>query len=431
MTQNPITYPVVAQDVFGYLAGKYTSNNQLACVLKLNGLIEKEILKSVIALSIKEQPILGHHLVETDKGLQWVQIENVKDGDVFSFFETLNTEELIQQFIIQPFDINNDLQVKIGLFRNESDTLVVKINHACADAGGLKQYIQLLVSIYNQLFHGQSYEIQRPLCRDRSQQKILLAPDRKQLESLMFHHCELLPTVSFPGQRGDNDQQAIIIKQLPEKLLKSIIRYAHRSRATVNDLLLTAYIRALATTCRLEEDNTVTVNMTVDLRRYLPANSTDTISNISGGEIIALIVEEDDTFHQTFKKVVRITRGLKRNYPGLLSAFRLERLGSVTWKEANESFQRQYQAGLETNQCIPCLSNVGIISDKPLVLGNIQVKNDFLVGPALYSPGLILFASTYNRTLTITFNYYQSSISKALAEQFIQAITSELHQAIV
>lgn len=423
--------PVVAVDVFSYLAGKYTANNQLCCILRLNGKIDTVILDSAIRLSLDAEPILGCRFIEDDISAFWERRADLDKIVLLTIAETENQKHVpeLQKFIVEPFDSAGDCQVKVKVFRNETDTICVKINHACSDAGGLKSYISLLGAIYNQLFNGgQCDSIFNPALRP-GQEQIFNLPDIQKVINTLNIDPQSPPTVEFPCNQGLDKDQAFVSGKIEHRLFNALTDYAHQVNVSYNDLLLTAFNRAVSKIAKLQ-NNAISVNLTIDLRRYLPDQKAGGITNLSGGSFITINHNPADSFEDTLSKVVYETRKMKNDYPGLRSALMMERFAQINFKEAVNYFRQRRSQSIVSRQSIPYFSNVGIIADATIRFGLVEVTECYMLGPAMYAPGFLMLAGTYDKTTTLTVNFFQSTIPKNIVELFIDTMLNDLHYCV-
>jgi NRPS condensation-like uncharacterized protein len=423
------TFPVAEQDIFGYLAEKYTSNNQLSCVITFNSTIDDTLLKKAILISLKEQPILACRLIEGDSGLAWKHCNDLTEENYYSILETRDTAAELQKFITEPFHFEQDCQLKVGLFRGTSDILCVKIHHTCTDGGGLKQYVILLTEIYNQLVNNRQYIRQSSTSGNRSQQQILSLPIIPNAANSLELAPDTHPMLTFSDNMGKNDRQIFLTETLLPDEFALMTEYARYKGATINDVLLTAYIRALAKVGELQDD-TLSVNLTVDLRRYLPNRKAETIANLSSGEFITVDQISSDTFNAALSKVLQATQKMKQNYPGVRGMLSLKYLATQQWKEADMFFRHRREQALQSKLSIPYFSNLGVISETPMAFGLAQITECYTVGQALFAPGFIMLVSTYAGSLTIAVNFYQSTTPRSVVEKLLYTMVQELRACI-
>ena len=426
--KEPDVFPFVAQDTFNYLAGKYGGNSNLSCVIQLNGKINEEILNQAVRLSLDEEPILGCRLIEDDNIPFWEQRKDLDALGICTVVETHQAESELHKFIAEVYDFSCDCQIKVKVFRAESDTICVKLNHACSDAGGLKRYVDLLVSIYDHLFHQRQYIVESKSYNSRGQELIFQKPAIvNMIDNLKADESAPNHTVAFPCSIGENREQTVVLGKIKFDNFDAVTSYACKKKATVNDILLTAYIRALSNIAEIQ-GNTISICLTVDLRRYLPNRIAGPICNLSGMELITARQNMNESFDETLSKVLIETKNMKNNYPGIKMALFIKMVTGSNFKDTKTFFQQLREDDIKRGQSNPWFSNVGVISEKKIKFGLLEAIDCYMVGPALFSPVFMMLASTYNNTLTLSANFFQSSIHKALVEQLIDTMLCNLRK---
>lgn len=429
MSQNKMTYPVVPQDIFNYLVGKYNANSQLSCILKLKGRIDETILEQALHISLEVEPILGCRLIEDAKTAFWERRANLAQLELCFVVETLKVEEELQKFIGQMVNFDKDCQVKAKVFRAESDTICLTVNHACCDAGGLKEYAKLLVSIYNQLLLGNQYIFQPPSTYNRGQEEILQLPEITAKINAMLNRTEAPTnpgeTVAIPTTLGKNTNQTVIRRQINQRQFNIIKQYARKNGATVNDICLAAFGRAISKVAKLKNE-LLSLCFTSDLRSYLPAGRKNIIYNLSGMNPIRIHQKVTESFSDTLNGVLSETKEIKCNYPGIDMALYFESLGHLNFKEAENRFLQQGKENTKFGFCNPWLSNVGVLAEETIRLGSAEVEDYYMIGCACYSPGFMMIASTYVDTLTLSVNFFQSTLAKSTVERIMNLMVADI-----
>ncbi|MBL3199420.1 condensation protein, partial [Klebsiella pneumoniae] len=80
------------------------------------------------------------------------------------------------------------------------------------------------------------------------------------------------------------------------------------------------------------------IGLTIDLRRYLPNNTTGAICNLSGMEMPVIKMEDDETFKQTLVRVKQSMDKIKSQNPGLSSAAGMELLAEMKLSTVKEMY---------------------------------------------------------------------------------------------
>jgi len=433
------TFPANGHDIFNYVARYNVSNIQIQAILKLDGNLDFEKLKKAVRLSVDVEPILKCRFVEDDPPY-WKPLDNIGVVDFCSMEETDDIDQAVENFIQSSLDIDNDPMVKVKLIRSKQyDVLGLKINHACCDGGGTREYIQLLAEIYSNIDKGNEHFIPEPRIGGRKDQDRLFAELGITDPDLLFIPGSdiSLPTWPFPWQKGGSNTPCMVIVRLPYGHLNKIHKYAKSKKATVNDLILTAYYRAMLDMGQPIYGMPMEIPITVDLRRYLPDHKTQAIRNFSGSEKTRLTMLIDEPFDGTLQRVVSMMKEIKKGYPGLQSAIGLERLEKISLRDTFAYYQVSPESRKTASfcplyygdKCIPTLSNLGYISDSLIKFGDRTVNDAYILPPVVRAPGLLLMACSYNSVLTLAAGYYEYTVSRKNIEKLLNKIKDELIEA--
>ncbi|SFM32020.1 hypothetical protein [Pelosinus propionicus] len=426
MNKNMMSFPVEPQDAFNYLVGKYSANNQLSYIMRINGRVNETILKKAMYLSVDEQPILGCRLMENDDVATWERRGDLDEIEMCTVVETHDVEGELQKFIAQCYDAEHDCQVKLKIFRGEFDTVCLKVNHACCDAGGFKEYLHTLANIYNHIFNEQLYVLEPCSPNSRSQSSIFQLPEIiTKINTMVGEEDNQGHTVGFPFVAGENTKQTLVIRNINQQEFNAIKMHARRNGATINDVYLTAYSRALSNIAELENE-IISVCFTADLRKYMPKDKNRAMCNLSGMNSIHINRNLAESFGETLSKVVSKTKNIKDDFPGINMALYFETLANLKFKEVRNQIRKFCEESAKTKFCNPWISNVGILSDSRITLGRTEVEECYMIGTASYAPGLMMLVSTYDNTSTLSINFFQSTMEKKNVEELMDSVFTDI-----
>lgn len=433
---GPDILPANGHDIYNYVARYGSGNFHCQAILKFDGELDFEKLTKAVRLTLDAEPVLGCRFVEGNPPY-WKRMENIDKIDFCSFEETDDLDAAIQTFLESPLDMDKDTKVKVRLIRSKShDVLGIKANHACCDGAGLKEYTQLLSDIYTKISLCEDEFIPVPSERGRDDQDILLKslgvtdPD-----ALWIPGSDItIPTWSFPWMQGTSNITRIVTCRLSPDQLDSISSYAKSRKVTINDLIITAYCRAMLEMGQPVYGVPMGINITVDLRRYLPDKRTKAIRNMSGSSNIWLSMVENEAFGDTLARVAFMTNEMKKGYPGMQSAIGLERLEKISFKDTLAYYQATSMVGKSMpdcppffgNRCVPALSNLGILSQQLIKFGDLTAFDYYIIPPVISAPGLLLVAGTYNGIMTLGAGIFENTVPIEEVERLLNNIKNEL-----
>jgi len=297
------TFPANGHDIYNYVARYGMANLQIQAIMKLDGRLDFDKLKRAVRLSVEAEPVLGCRFIEDDPPY-WEPLENIGMINFCSLEETNDIDQAIQNFVQSPIDIDNGPMVRVNLIRSEQyDVLGFKLNHACCDGAGAEEYIQLLANIYTSIDQENGTFIPEPRIGGRKDQDRLFAelgitnPD-----SIFIPGSDIvLPMWSFPWEQSGSNTACMSTCRLPSGYLDTMSKYAKISEATVNDVILTAYYRAMLEMKQPVYGMPMEIPLTIDLRRYLPDHKAQAIRNFSGSVITRLNMSINEPFSKLCK----------------------------------------------------------------------------------------------------------------------------------
>lgn len=433
---SPDVFPANGHDIFNYVARYGKGNFHCQAILKFNGKLNFERLSKAVRLSVEKEPVLGCRFIEGNPPY-WKRLENIEQVKFCSFEQMNSSREAIQKFIESPLDMDADPKIKVKLMRsNTYDILGVKANHACLDGTGIKEYILLLANIYSDLSNSDEVFIAVPSTRGRTDQdRLFEALSITNPDDLWIPGSDItIPTWAFPWQQGTSNIFRIITDRLLPEHLDRMSSYAKAKGATINDIILTAYYRAMLKMGQPVYGVPMGIAVTVDLRRYLRNHKTEAIRNFSGSVNAWLSMVENESFSHTLTRVTYMMNEIKNGYPGLQSAIGLERLEKISFRDTLAYYHATTNAGKKPeqpavfygNRCVPSLSNLGIISKTLIKFDDITAVDYYIIPPVVSPPGVLLEVGTYNRVMTMALGFIENTVLSEDMQRLMDNIKAEL-----
>jgi NRPS condensation-like uncharacterized protein len=424
--------PAFAHDYGNYVARYGMGNFQIQIIMKLDGRIDFDKLSRAVRLSVDAEPVLGCRFIEHNPPY-WKRLKDIDKTMFCSMEETYDLEEAVHRFLESHLDMDHDPMVKVKLIRSDQyDTLGIKLNHTCCDGSGAKDFIQLISHIYSCIDSENGVYVPKPSVRSREDHDRIfsaLGINHPESDNSMV---EAPRTVwPFPWQSGG--QKGItpfVICQLPYGQLEVLSKYAKERGATINDLIVTAFYRAMFKMSQPPYGVPMDIGLTVDLRRYLPDNKAEAIRNLSGGIIIRVARLMGEPFEGTLSRVISVMDRKKDRNPGYQCATGAVHVEKMNFHHFLAFSKFLSQVSEITSQncffCSPGLSNVGIISKSLIKFGEKVVTEAYFIPPVVRVPGFLLVVSSYNGIMTLATGYYKGSVSRTYLEKLLDKIKNEL-----
>lgn len=421
----PNILPVNGHDRYNYLVKYAGSNTQLQAVVLFDRNLDEDIMKKAVRLSLDAEPVLGCRFIEDEKRPYWQRFEEPDEIPWFEFIQGDNEQETVEHFLKCPFALAGQ-QVNVRLIRAEGgDTLCIKICHACSDAKGLKEYLQLLAGIYSRLEEDSGFQ-PVPNKGRRDQKHYFDALGIEEPLALFDPQAPFMPsTWAFPYHSYEIKEMRISMRRIRDEVYDRIKTFGKTHEVTVNTIITTAFFRSMFELIKPPVGEEMGICVTLDLRKAFIGNPNQAICNLSVAMYPRIYRIEDEPFLETLKRVSGSIEELKSNRAGLPDALALEALwNNVDFSQALGQMQALVQWLNETGKSYPFLSNMGII--EPLKFGQTVAADAYLVAPTACAPGFMLAVSTYHRTLTLEVSYYEPAHRREDITAFIDLMEKEL-----
>ncbi len=217
---------------------------------------------------------------------------------------------------------------------------------------------------------------------------------------------------------GDPAHPLIRTRSLSPDSLAALKQYAHARHATVNDVLLTAYARALA---KATGESHVSLPCPVDLRKYLDEGDSLSICNLTTNYVVTVDVLNDTPFAETLHVVSSQISEQKASNACLKSVLLVE----FAFRWIPFGFMKRLFPKLFT---IPVTSytNLGMLDAEHLRFGAARVTSALLTGAVKYSPYFQISVSSLEQTLTLSCNLYGTAGDGESADTMLESVVSEL-----
>jgi NRPS condensation-like uncharacterized protein len=222
---------------------------------------------------------------------------------------------------------------------------------------------------------------------------------------------------AFFGLEGEAGNPFIKTLTISQERFRAIKEYAKKHGATINDIMLTAFIRAVYSFL----GRTVVVPCAVDLRKYLPGRRAAGICNLVSYLICDIGSDVGTDFECTLNKVKRSMDAEKNNLSCLKSMILLETAYKLfPYKIAKSLIAKEYK-----NPPIS-YTNIGVLDKKRLSFGNSRVIDSYITGSIKYAPYFQLALSTYDDMVTFSINFCGTKTDSEKITLFLEKLDQEL-----
>jgi NRPS condensation-like uncharacterized protein len=431
MTEKLNHYPASAQDKMNFIS-RSTADQQLRVVINFAGRIDETVLARAVRLTMEREPVLGCRFVEKSSEVYWERRNDLDQLVQVQVITCERTQAALMDFLAQPTDPRREALLQARIFRGlSSDTLAIKVDHVAADGTGSKEAAYLLADTYTRLLADPGYHPAPGKFNLRGQAAFFRQAGLKNLIKYRPRQMGLPHRAAFslPFHSLRNDERSFSLRTLEPERVRTLKAYGKSHGATLNDLILTAFYRALFAGANPQAGQAYSIQVPIDLRRSLPEGQEQHICNLSGGLFPAVTFTPGEHFEDTLATVQAAMKRWKSGQPGLTGAMLMELAFVLGYAKGKAQVLRM--TAPNGDHVSPLLmSNLGMLDASRLVFGALLIETAYELGPVMLNHGLMLTASTYNDRLVLGMGTCRSNLSAEIVEGLLEAVSCELEGRI-
>lgn len=414
-------------DKMQYLFRNYY-DRMVHAMLCYDGLIDVQALTNVLIATTEKVPVLHSSFRENPVNPFWEVRDYVID-DILTVADSENPEKDANDFLCQSIPADSNVQYKIAVFNKDGkSTFCMIVNHMCFDGGDFKYFLKHLCTNYNNVLAGEkTVEIKTG---SRSHELVYTKLDERETKvakGLYKNISQVEDKHVFPlTAPRDSDRTMINRRKIDGEKFETFRKIGKAMDVTVNDLLLTVYIRALYEVSGMKDSDSLTIPCMVDLRRHIEGGEEAGGLANHTGFMQCSVSAKGETVNDTLIEVLRSVKKSKRDkYMGLYSLPLLKLAYTILPYSISEiAIQIGY-----SNPLIG-MSNIGVLPVDNLKLGEAQVVDGFMTGAVKYKPFMQLAVTTCRGVPTMTVAIRGNEDDEEIVEHFFDLIEENVDEFI-
>lgn len=394
-------YDVQPLDLMQWINTKY-HDPFIHALLEFDGGLELEKLIQAVDALAEAFPLLKCHYDE--KSNTFLENADRSGRDLVRRDDAAGRNALLTEAL--------DASKQLVQFTLSQNTLVITISHMVCDGSGFKQLIYLLCGFYN---GNCGRDLDHLMTRAFSQLTQGLtgtgAITLKMLLSMMGNYK------SKPVYAKTDDEQDYVVERTVAPAVMARVRdLAKAQGATLNDVFLAAYARALGKLYGLKKIN---IPCTVDLRKYTTASTG--IANLTGTYNLNIKMKDNAGFGETLAAASACMQKQKQTKNDIAGPMLLV---SKYEKSTLEAFLKLY-GGMETSASAD-YTNLGIWDDKKLAFQGVGLKRVVGYSGLNKAPSFQIAVSSFRGETTISTLVRCGSAEKEKAERILDTVAGEI-----
>ena len=406
----------------------------VTCIIQLELGFDYELdekrLERAVSLITDKVPLLGCRFVPKRfrPYFQRLEIEGLR------LFHLTWDQSEFDAFRNERMDFFNGPQIGTCLYRSRcKDRFLIKVSHLVCDAAGVKEIAGELSKIYNRLKDDPHFKPESVPEDYRGFWQIFRQIPWYAVPGIVYNYmCEIYGS-KFPGQshvvpiqKVPGDKIQLFVKHIDKAQFACLNAYAKEKHVTLNDVLVTAIVRALSKTGNLKPGKALRLGMAVDLRRYLPGKKARSIANFSSLELFNYgeFVEKD--FESTLIRVAQKTNKRKSSWLGLstfVSTYPI--LWCLPFSALKIAGSKGWEIKSSSSNSFDWLTNMGLIQKEKVDFDG-EPSTAWLLVPGCVLPMLFFGCSNYNGTMTLSWSIGPDETNERVTQSFFDLVFSEL-----
>ncbi|MHA1306295.1 MAG: condensation domain-containing protein [Candidatus Heimdallarchaeota archaeon] len=421
----PKRFATSANDELNYLLRNGT-DQQINFVFHLDGQIDINIMKKTVRMILDAEPVLGCRYVKHKNRTYWERREDIDEVDYFEVIKTNNHEKEIKKFVLKDIDPVVDPLLKVRLYRGKEESLVIKSDHSVMDGGGFYHFFSLFVSIYNNLLENPDFQVKPNINASRDLKQVLkYYKFRRKFLSLVGEEG-IRSTWSFPSIGAGREIRNYSIRRYDRERFLSIKQYGKEHNATITDVLVTAFFRALFKINNTKTRKRMTVAIPTDLRALLPNKKSESIANLVSATFATIKYYPEDSFDKHLKDINKQMKRKREIHLGLGNMYAIRHLFKMRYSFLERITRRLYKRMVRKKKNHPILTNVGILDCEQRNFGSVNVIDGYNITPVNWAPSFSMGMSSFNKKLTLTIGFAEDSYDPETIEYFLDLVDKEL-----
>lgn len=393
-------------------------------VIRFGDRLNEPVLASAVRSACEAEPLTIMRFCEGDR--PYFEMAPDAACRIYGVIQAADPEPALRSLLREPLDPATGPMARVRLIRSDHDLLCISVNHTISDAYGVKSFGSRIARLYHAQ-SGASPFLPLENSHDRSFRSVLRLFSRVEREVAAARFGGQESTWSVPVHTLSHDDRGYTVLRLSPAVLSDLKARAGLRGTTVNDVLLSAFSRALAMSVPEPPDTVRPVLTSIDLRRYLSPDSFPSLANLSVAFEVPVTAEPGVSFSAMVSRVHAAMDERKREHAGIGAAERLCRDFSGGYDRVKRDLRKLEEETWEgRREKNPFFSNLGVIPESVLDYGGIPVAEAWMLPPIEYPPGFGLAASSCRGSLTLATGYCRKALPEHEVEIILERMAASL-----
>ena len=406
------------------------ANLVLGCRLTFDEHLDADVLSRATRLILDIEPVLGCWFDEGFLSAEWVRCSDLDGAEYFSVVETDDPDRDAAAFHGNRFEPRGP-RLAVRLLRSaDHDDMCVRMDHLVGDGWSTKKVAYMLAETYSKLLADTTCDPAPNLTPRPSGPDLwdALTPEQQKAAEAGNVIPEIPKWRLGPFHPGSGAGLRIQRMTLGPDEFTAMKSYGKARSATVNDMVLTGMLRALASVWPPAPNATPIISVTSNLRLLVDQPRFDRVCGLSGVVSVSIDHNDGDDFDGTLRRTIE---GVRPHRDSLWGAKSLNSSPGRWYRLLGAVMAVLTRATLGNGKFAPMLVNIGVIDDAQLGFGAATPVSAHICGSMPLGAGFGATVSTYRDNLTVWMGNFEEHIAPEMVEGVLARMGEELRTTTI
>jgi NRPS condensation-like uncharacterized protein len=394
--------------------------------------LDPDTLARSVRLLLDAEPVLGCWFDERPLRATWVRCADLDASVPFSIAGSDDPDRDAAAFHSTEFRPRTP-RLAVRLLRSEEhDDLCVRFDHVAGDGWSAKEVTHLLAETYTRVLGDPDYVPPHRLSPRPTHADVWKALTDEQRAAAANTPQMAFSKWSMRLTGGSGRAMTVRSLVLTTERVDSTREYAHARGATVNEAIVAALLRSVASISPPEEGSRPGVSISADSRRFAAVADLDRVANIATTQTVLIDYRHGETFDETLRHVADGVKPWRDCLWNIGSTFGHE---TSDPRPPKPFVLRAMFAFLTTmmrvgHSAALVTMNVGALDEERLAFGAARPIRAIVAGPIPRFSGFATTISSYRGAVTLWMGFRENRTSTELVEHCLAGIDEQLAGAL-
>ena len=396
-----------------------------------DGKLDIDILKQAVKHVVDRVPVLHSKYMANPILPYWKICKNYTLDEMVETEEVEDLEKSTYEFLKGEISHKNKLQFKCKVFTcKDKCSFATIVNHQCFDGSDYKYVMFKIVECYNAIKkHGSADSVEiKSGTRHLNQIYEHMEPAAAKKAKGLYNNASktgIKETFKFTDDKDCTKR--FITKMMEPELFKAIKEKGKAAGASINDVLLAAYFRALIKEKGADITTPINITSMMDLRRHMITKDTVGCTNMTAFMPCKLAEGIGETFEDTLIRVlVETTKQKNDDVAGLYGIPLLGLAYKLFWLDCIATFAIR----LGYDNPLIQMSNLGVMKGENVNFEGCTMYDCFITGAVKYKPYFQFTCVTREGNMKFCVAEKCSDNDEKLILSFFDSMLNELREYV-